>query len=94
MIKSPLQEDPDSYLYTNTALRRRVLLTKNKNYSSSGAPYLHTKLLNITLEKWVFVESAFNMQCYILKNALIPTAFSVTSPVGSAAIFWTAHSYC
>ena len=31
------------------------------------------KIASNTLEKWVFVESAFNMQCYLVKNTLLRT---------------------
>ena len=41
-----------------------------------------------TLEEWVFVESAFNMQHYIVKNTLHHVAFSAILAVGIAIIIW------
>ena len=35
-------------------------------------------LKKVTLEEGVFVESAFNMRCHIVKNTLLHTAFSAT----------------
>ena len=40
-----------------------------------------------TLEEGVFVESAFNMRCHIVKNTLLHTAFSVILPAGKVYIF-------
>ena len=36
----------------------------------------------VTLEEWVFVESALNMQCHIINNTLLYTAFSAILPAG------------
>ena len=35
-----------------------------------------------TLEEWVFVESAYNMRCHIVKNTLLHIAFSAILPAG------------
>ena len=35
-----------------------------------------------TLEEGVFVESAFNMRCHVVKNTLPHTAFSAILPAG------------
>ena len=34
------------------------------------------------MEEWIFVESAFSMQCDLVKNTLLRTAFSAIFPVG------------
>ena len=50
----------------------------NKSSSQSqNRMYLISQPTKVTLEEWVFVESTFNRQCYIVKNALLQTAFSL-----------------
>ena len=39
-------------------------------------PSQQRERLKVTLEEWVFVESAFIIQCYIVKIKLLHTAFS------------------
>ena len=41
-----------------------------------------SQIFKLTLEEGVFVESAFNMQCHIVQNALIHTAFSAILSAG------------
>ena len=40
------------------------------------------KLLKVTSEEWVFIKLALNIQCHIVKNTLLHTAFSAILPAG------------
>ena len=48
-----------------------------------------TKSLKSTMEEGVFVESAFDLRCHIVKNKLLYVAFSAILLAGKQPIFCT-----